>query len=136
MLVGAAHAAHQAAVGFVEQSHGKRQTGWIGQLSACVSERVQVIADLLNLNSHQWFIVRSTRISQVTQVSISPSSFIEAFRASFIVNRAMLRWDTSARRSANMTAYIYRTLAGCFSEGRRRDHRQVPTNRLLSSSRG
>lgn len=46
-------------------------------------------------------------------MSISPSEFAAAFGASFIVNRAVLRWDTSARRTASMTAYIYRTLAGC-----------------------
>lgn len=47
-------------------------------------------------------------------MSISPSEFAVAYKASFVVNRAALRWDTSARRTASMTAYISRALAGCF----------------------
>jgi hypothetical protein len=47
---------------------------------------------------------------------ITPKDFKQAFEAAFIVNRAHLRWDTSRRRTANMIAYIYRTLANSFPD--------------------
>ncbi len=47
---------------------------------------------------------------------ISPENFKEAFLASFVANRRHLLWDTKARRTAQMTAYVYRTIADCFGE--------------------
>lgn len=47
-------------------------------------------------------------------MTISLREFAEAFSSSFVVNRGVLRWDTKQLRTAHMTAYIYRTLAGCF----------------------
>jgi hypothetical protein len=49
-------------------------------------------------------------------MSITPSDFKEAFEAAFIVNRRMLHWDKPRRRTANMIAYIYRTIANSFPE--------------------
>ena len=45
---------------------------------------------------------------------VNPKEFKEAFESAFIVNRKHLLWDTMKRRTAYMTAYIYRTVADCF----------------------
>jgi hypothetical protein len=45
---------------------------------------------------------------------VSPADFQEAFAAAFTVHRRHLLWDQPRRRMANMTAYIYRTIAECF----------------------
>lgn len=47
---------------------------------------------------------------------ITPIDFKQAFEAAFIVNRRHLRWDTGPRRTANMLAHIYRTIANSFPE--------------------
>jgi hypothetical protein len=45
---------------------------------------------------------------------ITPTDFKQAFEAAFIVNRRQLHWDTGPRRTANMLAHIYRTIANSF----------------------
>jgi hypothetical protein len=45
---------------------------------------------------------------------IGAADFKEAFEAAFTVHRRHLLWDTNARRTAYMMAYIYRTIADCF----------------------
>lgn len=45
---------------------------------------------------------------------ITPNDFKQAFEAAFIVNRRHLYWDTGPRRTANMLAHIYRTIANSF----------------------
>jgi hypothetical protein len=47
-------------------------------------------------------------------MKITAEDFVDAFNAAFIVNRRNLRWDTQQRRTANMIAYIYRTIATSF----------------------
>lgn len=46
---------------------------------------------------------------------ITATDFKEAFQAAFIANRKHLLWNTNARRTALMTAYIYRTIADSFT---------------------
>ena len=47
-------------------------------------------------------------------MKITPYDFKQVFEAAFIVNRKYLKWDTSPRATANMIAYIYRTIANSF----------------------
>lgn len=47
-------------------------------------------------------------------MKISAQDFKEAYQAAFISNRRHLLWNTKLRRTAHMTAYIYRTIADSF----------------------